>query len=87
MMVGMTNKEKIAVSLPAQLVKSAKNAVRDGRAQNVSAYLAEALADKVMFDDLSALLEEMLAETGGPLTKTERRAADRILGGSRTNRR
>jgi hypothetical protein len=31
-------------------------------------------------DDLSALLEEMLAESGGPLTKAERRAADRALG-------
>lgn len=28
---------------------------------------------------LATLLEEMLAETGGPLTDSERRAADRAL--------
>jgi Arc/MetJ-type ribon-helix-helix transcriptional regulator len=87
MMVGMTAKEKIAVSLPPRLVKAAKTAVRAGRAPNVSAYVAEALAEKVMIDDLSALLQEMLAETGGPLTSSERRAADRILRGSKKTKR
>lgn len=87
MMLGMTAKQKIAVSLPAQLVRAAKKAVRTGHAPNVSAYVADALADKVMLDDLSGLLEEMLAEIGGPLTETERRAADRILRGSRTGKR
>jgi Arc/MetJ-type ribon-helix-helix transcriptional regulator len=83
----MTPKQKIAVSLPAQLVRAAKKAVRTGRASNVSAYVADALADKVMLDDLSSLLEEMLAETGGPLTSKERRAADRILRSSGTRKR
>ncbi len=87
MMLGMTPKQKIAVSLPAQLVRAAKRAVRTGHAPNVSAYVADALAEKVMLDDLSRLLEEMLAETGGPVTKTERRGADRILRGSRTGKR
>jgi Arc/MetJ-type ribon-helix-helix transcriptional regulator len=85
MMIGMT-REKIAVSLPPNLVKAAKSAVRRGRAPNVSAYVADALAEKVMIDDLSALLAEMLTETGGPLTKAERRDADRILQGSRRAR-
>lgn len=83
MMTGMTAKEKIAVSLPPGLVKAARSAVRGGRAPNVSAYVADALAEKVMLDDLSALLEEVLAETGGPLTRAERQAADRILRGSK----
>lgn len=83
MMIGMTPKEKIAVSLPSGLVKAAKSAVRGGRAPSVSAYVADALAERVMLDDLSALLKEMLAETGGPLTKGERRTADRILLGSK----
>lgn len=86
-MVGMTTKEKIAVSLPPRLVKAAKTAVRSGRAANVSAYVAEAMAEKAMLDDLSSLLEEMLAETGGPLTKAERQAADRILRGSKRSKR
>lgn len=87
MILGMTAKEKIAVSLPPRLVKAARAAVRRGRAPNVSAYVADALADKVMLDDLSALLTEMLEETGGPLTKAERRAADRILRGSKNTAR
>jgi Arc/MetJ-type ribon-helix-helix transcriptional regulator len=86
-MVGMTNKEKIAVSLPSQLVRAAKSAVRGGRAPNVSAYVADALAEKVMLDDLSALLDEMLAETGGPLTNAERREADEVLGHKKKPRR
>lgn len=85
-MLGMTPKEKIAVSLPAGLVKAAKSAVRRGSAPNVSAYVADALAEKVMLDDLSSLLDEMLAETGGPLTGAERRAADHILKGAKRAR-
>lgn len=87
MLIGMTAKEKIAVSLPPHLVRAAKKAVRGGRAPNVSAYVADALADKVMLDDLSALLDEMLADTGGRPTNAERRAADKILRGAKVPKR
>jgi Arc/MetJ-type ribon-helix-helix transcriptional regulator len=86
MISGMTAKSKIAVSLPPHLVKAAKTAVRSGRAPNVSAYVADALAEKVMLDDLDSLLETMLAESGGPMTNAERRAADRILRGKHRTR-
>lgn len=79
MMLGMTPKRKIAVSLPGELVAAAKRAVRAGRAPNVSAYVAEAIAEKAKLDDLKSLLDEMLEETGGPLTDEERREIDRIL--------
>ena len=71
---------KIAVSLPAELVEHAKRAVAEGRAPSVSAYVAAALEEQAKLEDLAALLDEMLAETGGPLTAAERRAADRALG-------
>jgi hypothetical protein len=71
---------KIAVSLPTQLVQGARRAVARGKAQSVSAYVASAMAEKAKADDLAQLLEEMLAETGGPMTAAERRAADRRLG-------
>ena len=87
MMIGMTPKEKIAVSLPPHLVKAARKAVRAGRAPNVSAYVADALTEKAKLDDLSELLDEMLAETGGPLTKAERDWADRVLDGKTRRRR
>jgi hypothetical protein len=79
MIVGMT-RTKVAVSLPAALVAHAKRAVRQRRAPSVSAYVAAALEEKAKLDDLAALIDEMLAETGGPLTQAERRAADRALG-------
>lgn len=73
----------IAVSLPAGVADRARKAVRLGRAASVSAYVAAAIEEKAKHDDLLALLDEMLAETGGPLTTAEKRAADRELGVSR----
>jgi len=80
MTTGMTTRTKIAVSLPADLVEDAQRAVAQGRAASVSAYVAEALEEKSKLDDLASLLEEMLAETGGPLTPAEEVEADRALG-------
>ena len=80
MIVGMTPRAKIAVTLPTQLVEAARAAVRAGRASSVSAYVAEAMAQRVKLDDLDALLSEMLAESGGPMTDAEREAIDRAAG-------
>ncbi|MDP9035231.1 MAG: toxin-antitoxin system antitoxin subunit [Myxococcota bacterium] len=71
---------KIAVSLPAPLVARARRAVRTGSARSVSAYVAAALEQKARLDDLAGLLVELLADTGGPLTGAEQRAADDALG-------
>jgi Arc/MetJ-type ribon-helix-helix transcriptional regulator len=79
--------QKIAVSLPGALVSHARRAVREGRAASVSAYVAGALAETAKLEDLSGLLQEMLAETGGPLTPAERQAADSALGVSSASRR
>ena len=79
MIDGMTT-AKIAVSLPTELVDQARRAVADGRATSVSAYVAHALEEQAKLDDLASLLAQMLAETGGPLTAKERKAADRALG-------
>lgn len=79
MILGMTM-AKIAVSLPEELVEGARRAVAEGRATSVSAHVARALQELAKLDDLAALVEEMLAETGGPLTPAEIEAADRTLG-------
>jgi len=68
----MTPKAKIAVSLPASLVEAARAAVAEGRARNVSAYVARALEEQAKRDELDSLLEELLSKSGGPLTDTER---------------
>jgi len=77
---GMNVTEKIAVSLPRGIADRVRRAVRQGRAASVSAYVAAALEEKAKLDELSTLLDEMLAESGGPLSVSERRAADRALG-------
>ena len=79
MIIGMTS-TKIAVSLPGELVERAKRAVAEGRSASVSAYVARALEGQTKLDDLASLIDEMLAETGGPLTARERKDADRALG-------
>jgi Arc/MetJ-type ribon-helix-helix transcriptional regulator len=81
------NTEKIAISLPGALVERARKAVRSGRAQSVSAYVAAALEEKSKLDELEELLREMLAESGGPLSAREREAADAALGVSRRRTR
>lgn len=79
MIDGMTV-SKIAVSLPAEVVEHVRRAVRRGAAPSVSAYVAQALAEKEQRDPLDTLLEEMIAASGGPLTEEELREADRVLG-------
>ena len=75
---GMTA-TKIAISLPGPAVERARAAVKAGRATSVSAYIAAALEEKAKLDDLASLLDEMLAETGGPLTTAEAAVAERAF--------
>ena len=67
---------KIAISLPAPLVAKAKRAVKEGHAKSVSAYIARAVEEKANDEDLRQMLDEMLAETGGPTTDDEQRRLD-----------
>ena len=77
---GMTTTEKIAISLPIAVAQRVRRGVKRGLAPSVSAYVTRALEEQTKLDELSELLAEMLSETGGPLTKKERDAADRELG-------
>jgi Arc/MetJ-type ribon-helix-helix transcriptional regulator len=82
----MTRTAKIAICLPQEVAEGARRAVQRGEAPNVSAYITEALRQRVLLDDLSSLLAEMLEESGGPMTSAERRAADRVVGRSKRSR-
>ena len=73
---GMTT--KIAVSLPDHLVEEARAAVAGGRAASVSAYVAEALAEKSGRRTLAEVLDEMDADLGAPDAAAVARAA-RVL--------
>jgi hypothetical protein len=72
--------EKITISIPRETLAQARGAIRNGRARSISAYIASAVQQKVKDDNLLAMLDEMLAETGGPPTQAEERAAERVLG-------
>lgn len=85
-MSGMTT-EKIAVSIPAAVLARARKAARREHAPSLSAYVSAALEEKSTLDDLSHLLEAMLAESGGALTQAERRRADQVLLGPVKRRR
>jgi hypothetical protein len=54
--------------------------VAEGRSPSVSAYVSRALEEQAKLDDLASMLAEMLAESGGPLNASERKAADQALG-------
>jgi hypothetical protein len=76
MMAGMKAKEKVAVSVPADLVDAARAAVDRGTDASVSAYFTRALDEQAKSDDLEALIVGMLDETGGPMTDEERTDID-----------
>lgn len=80
MMFSMTTKAKIAVTLPRELVESARAAVAAGRSGSVSAYVADALREKTERDELEELLAELLTDSGGQLTDREREEVDGMLG-------
>jgi len=80
MIVGMTRRVKIAVSLPADLVAAARKATRAGRAASVSGYVETALAAQVVNDAVDGWLAALLEEAGGPMTPEERAWADAALG-------
>lgn len=71
---------KIAISLPHETLERARRAVKSGVAASVSAYIAEAINEKVSPTDFDEMLDEMLEKTGGPMTEAEYEDACRDLG-------
>ena len=79
MVIGMATK-KITVTLPEEQVDEIKAVVATGGAASVSGFVQHAVG--VALDDIagwSAMLNDALSETGGPLTTNEREWADAIL--------
>jgi Arc/MetJ-type ribon-helix-helix transcriptional regulator len=60
---------KIAISLPDELVESARKAVAENRAASVSAYIAEAMIRHEQAEGLGALLADWDREFGPPSAK------------------
>ena len=55
---------KIAVTLPEDLLRRARQRVKAGRAESMSALVSQALDELVLRDELANILEELDAEGG-----------------------
>lgn len=75
---GMTA-AKIAITLPPEQLALVKLAVRDGRADSVSGYIARAVAQQAREESLGALLADLTRQHGAPSGKA-RAWARRVLG-------
>lgn len=78
MIMSMT-RQKIAITLPEEQVAAARQAVADGRAPSVSAYISEALARRDADEELAETVAEIYADAGQP-TEADRTWARRALG-------
>jgi antitoxin ParD1/3/4 len=68
--------ERVTVSLPAELVAEARDAVRRGTASSLSAYIAEAVSARQLRDRSLAVLADLY---GGPPPADELAEARRAL--------
>lgn len=71
--------QKIAISLPDDLVAAARRSVQSGQAASVSAVVADALRRRQREDGLVALLDDLDNELGPP-DDQDLAWADRALG-------
>ena len=71
-------KEKVALTIPADVLSLAKMKVRAGRAKSLSAFVSDALDEKLRRDELGEILDGMDAVHGKP-GKAARAWAKRVL--------
>jgi Arc/MetJ-type ribon-helix-helix transcriptional regulator len=70
---------KIAITLPEEQVAAARQAVAEGRAASVSAFISQALARRDADEEMAETIAEIYAESGQP-TEEDRLWARRVLG-------
>ena len=69
---------KVALSLSADVLDLAKKRVKAGRAKSLSAYVTEAVDEKLRRDELTEILDALDTKLGPP-SKTARAWAKRVL--------
>ncbi|HVH42399.1 MAG TPA: hypothetical protein VM925_08645 [Labilithrix sp.] len=72
------NSAKVALSMPADVLRLAKKEVAAGRAKSLSSFVADAVDEKLRRDELAAILDAMDTEHGKP-TKEATAWAKRVL--------
>ena len=75
---GESEYDRLAVTMPRGLARKVRRKAEAGEARSVSAYITQAVEEKLERDDLKALLREM-AEEFGPPTPEQKAWADDIL--------
>lgn len=81
------SKAKIAITIPRDLLRDIRRAVKEGSAESVSAYITESLVQRASREAVIAMFDAILAETGGPPTRQEEAEARTRLGLSPKRRR
>ncbi len=69
---------KVAITIPAEVLKLAKDQVKAGRAKSLSALVSDAVDEKVRRNELLDILDAMDAHFGKP-GKAAQRWAKRVL--------
>jgi Arc/MetJ-type ribon-helix-helix transcriptional regulator len=69
---------KVALSIPSEFLEQARREVATGRAKSLSAFVSDALDEKLRRDELAAILDEMDAKLGAP-NKAAKVWAKRVL--------
>lgn len=69
---------KVAISMPSEVLSLAKRKVREGRAKSLSAFVSEAVDEKLRHDELQDILAAMDREHGEP-DGAARRWAKRVI--------
>jgi antitoxin ParD1/3/4 len=71
-------REKIAIAIRKNVLELARKEVEEGRANSLSAYITDAVDERLRRDELQRLLDRMDAEHGEP-NKPAKAWAKRVL--------
>ena len=69
---------KVALTIPADVLEAAKKEVKAGHAKSLSAFVSEAVDEKLRRDELAEVLDQMDAKLGPP-GKSARAWAKKVL--------
>ncbi len=69
---------KVAVTIPAEILRLAKKEIGAGRAKSLSAFISQAVDEKLQRDALVEVLDQMDGERGRP-DRSARAWARRVL--------
>jgi len=67
----MRTTTRVTVTVPDEVLEAARSDVQRGAAASLSAWITQAAEAKARTETLDHVLDELLGDTGGPLTEEE----------------